>query len=94
MMKKKYTFDDERASLFAALETWHSDALGGGASAFHGGATPDFADVMTYGVLRAIQHTTTFADVMKEHAAAAAWYERMTPHVPARVSSINGKAIA
>jgi|EP00945_MAST-04E_sp_MAST-4E-sp1_P008031 microsomal prostaglandin-E synthase 2 len=72
-IKKKYNIDDEREELFAALKLWTSEI---GDAPFHGGISPDLADLYAFGTIRALQGMDTHADVMKDEAVRQ-WYENM-----------------
>ncbi|TMW61488.1 hypothetical protein Poli38472_012679 [Pythium oligandrum] len=83
--KKKYGIEDERETLYAALNSW-VDAVGD--KPFLGGHEPNMADLSVFGVLRAMDGLQTFDDTM-QNTSVKPWFVRMTERVGAstRVSS-------
>jgi microsomal prostaglandin-E synthase 2 len=79
-IKKKYKFDDERQELMSVLKIWDAE-LEQEQGPFHGGYTPDIADVAIFGVIRSIQGTRTFSEIMSEHALLAQWYTQVDKHI-------------
>ncbi|RLN27121.1 hypothetical protein BBJ28_00019168 [Nothophytophthora sp. Chile5] len=76
--KKKYGIEDERQSLYSALDSWV--AAVGDDRAFLGGAEPNMADLSVFGVLRAMHGLDTYEDMMRE-TAIEPWFSRMTAKV-------------
>lgn len=74
--KRKYQLEDERRSLYEALETWNK-AIQDKKTPFLGGNEPNMADLSVFGVLRAIHGLDTFQDVM-EHTSIHEWYHQMS----------------
>ncbi|KAJ3679913.1 hypothetical protein LUZ60_016191 [Juncus effusus] len=82
-LKKKYNISDERASLYAACDTW-TEALNG--RDFLGGSKPNLADLAVFGVLRPIRYLQSGKD-MVANTQIGNWYERMEKEVgdPSRI---------
>uniref|UniRef100_H3GNW4 Prostaglandin E synthase 2 n=2 Tax=Phytophthora ramorum TaxID=164328 RepID=H3GNW4_PHYRM len=76
--KKKYNIDDERQTLYSALDSW-VDAIGG-KRPFLGGEEPNMADLSVFGVLRAMHGLDTYNDMMRE-TNIKPWFTRMTAKV-------------
>ncbi len=57
-IKKKYGIDDERAALLSVVGEWVRDGLRG--RNFHGGDSPDLADIAVYGAIQSVSGFTTF----------------------------------
>ena len=80
-IKKKYKIDDEREALVNCVNVWVREGLQ--SKMFHGGESPDLADVAVYGCLKSIEKFTTFAwllgDADKE---LLVWYNRMRQSIP------------
>lgn len=80
-IKKKYNIEDEREALVNCVNVWIRDGLR--TQMFHGGDSPDLADVAVYGCLKSIENFTTFAwllgDADKE---LLVWYNRMREAIP------------
>ena len=47
---------------------------------YHGGATPDMADLMTFGALRTFDHLPMFKEI-KNNAKINDWFDAMTDQV-------------
>lgn len=77
-MRKKYGIEQgkERVGVQKACAAWCAEGLANGGKHFHGGATPDLADIAVYGVLRAVDHTATHRELLAEPLLQT-WYERM-----------------
>uniref|UniRef100_A0AAV1U382 Prostaglandin E synthase 2 n=1 Tax=Peronospora matthiolae TaxID=2874970 RepID=A0AAV1U382_9STRA len=76
--KKKYGIDDERLTLYAALNSC-ADAVGD-KRMFLGGHEPNKADLSVFGVLRAMHGLDTYNDVMRE-TKIGPWFRCMTDRV-------------
>lgn len=73
-MPKKYGIEgDLREALYACLGDF-VDAVG--SRPFLGGTQPNLGDLAVFGVLRAVETTNTFEDMMA-HGHIKPWYERM-----------------
>jgi len=77
-MKKKYSIEgDDRTHLYTAVDNF----LGAiGDKPFMGGSKPQLSDLYVFGVMRAVQGTETFKDVMA-NTAMQGWFVRMTEAV-------------
>lgn len=73
-IKKKYGIGDERAALLSALADWEG-MLGG--RPFHGGERPNAGDLAVYGVMKSIDRTDAYADMLAGTTDAVRdWYAR------------------
>ncbi len=57
-IKKKYKIDDERSALLSVVSEWVTEGLR--SRNFHGGDSPDLADVVVFGALKSVSNFTTF----------------------------------
>lgn len=76
-LKKKYAIEDERQALLSTLASW-SKQLGG--DVFHGGSSPDLADVCVFGVIDAVKGMPLHVDVLN-NTAIGPWYQAMQKHL-------------
>lgn len=75
-IKKKYSIEDERAALRAAISEWVSEGLSG--RKFHGGEVPDLADVAVFGCLKSIEEFTAFGWLLEVSSRDfLIWFNRM-----------------
>ncbi|KAM3573204.1 hypothetical protein VYU27_004807 [Nannochloropsis oceanica] len=72
-IKKKYNITDERAALFAALETWSSEV---GNKPFLSGSTPNVGDLCVYACIRAIEGLDAHKDLLA-NTGIGPWYTRV-----------------
>eukprot|EP00201_Polytomella_parva_P007689 CAMPEP_0175065878 /NCGR_PEP_ID=MMETSP0052_2-20121109/16187_1 /TAXON_ID=51329 ORGANISM="Polytomella parva, Strain SAG 63-3" /NCGR_SAMPLE_ID=MMETSP0052_2 /ASSEMBLY_ACC=CAM_ASM_000194 /LENGTH=346 /DNA_ID=CAMNT_0016332497 /DNA_START=59 /DNA_END=1099 /DNA_ORIENTATION=- len=73
-LPSKYGIEgDIREALFAAIEEF---VVALDTRAFLGGSTPNVADLSVFGVLRAVEDTPTFKDIM-DHTGIKPWFSRM-----------------
>jgi microsomal prostaglandin-E synthase 2 len=80
-IKKKYSIEDEREALVNCVNRWVRDGLR--SRIFHGGDSPDLADVAVYGCLKSIEKFTTFAWLLGEaDKDLLLWYNRMRQAIP------------
>eukprot|EP00871_Galdieria_phlegrea_P000819 jgi/Galph1/1738/GphlegSOOS_G416.1 len=77
-LKSKYHIQDERESLYEAINLWCTQAVG--EKAFLGGQEPCLADLVMFGVLRSLQYYTVFQDI-QQHTRMHSWYQRMEHEV-------------
>lgn len=73
-IKKKYNIVDHRAVLYEAVGQWVIEV---GTNDFHGGSSPDLADLAVFGVMRAVHHTTTHEEMLK-NTKVSGWYNKMS----------------
>ena len=79
-IKKKYNIEDERAALIEVANEWVRDGING--KKFHGGDSPDLADVSVYGCLKSIQSFTTFGWLVGEaDRNLLIWFNRMKQEI-------------
>jgi len=73
-IKKKYNIQDERAEFVSGINKWLTEAVG--SRPFAGGEQPNLADCAVFGLLKAIDRTGAYRDVMVT-TDVGKWYERM-----------------
>lgn len=78
-IKKKYNIIDERAELKAVLTEWVK-ALDG-KEYLHGNFIT-LPDILVFGVLRSIDITSTFRDIMSDNPELRSWYNRVSKSMP------------
>jgi microsomal prostaglandin-E synthase 2 len=78
-IKKKYGIVDERAELKTCLLVWTKAVAG---KSFLHGEDITMPDILVFGVLRAIEGTTTFTFMMEENLELNAWYDRVKRRIP------------
>lgn len=80
-IKKKYNIEDERSALVNCVNSWIREGLN--SQKFHGGDSPDLADVTVYGCLRSIEKFTTFGELLgAADKELLIWYNRMRQSIP------------
>ncbi|EER05879.1 conserved hypothetical protein [Perkinsus marinus ATCC 50983] len=80
-IRKKYDIDDEREDLLKCIDEWTLDLAARGGK-FHGGPSPDLADVAVYGCIRSLEGFTTHHWLLRNHTDLLAWYNRMFRAMP------------
>jgi microsomal prostaglandin-E synthase 2 len=80
---KKYNIVDPRKELAECMELWSLEGLANGKD-FHGGTSPDKADLAVYGVIRAIEgNYATWTDMTKNVGPKFwTWYNKMKTVIP------------
>lgn len=64
LKKRNHLSDDVRGDFYQVCNKW-TDELKALKSKFHGGKTPDLADLAVFGALNSIQGCQTFKDIME-----------------------------
>lgn len=73
-LKKKYGLDENvRHSLYVAVNDWLKELDG---AKFHGGDSPDLADLAVYGTLKSMEDMEAFLDML-QYTKIGPWYGRM-----------------
>lgn len=78
-IKKKYGIVDEREELKTCLLVWTNAVA---RKSFLHGDSITMPDILVFGVLRAIEGTTTFSYMMEENIELLAWYDRVKRKIP------------
>ena len=70
---RRHGIENERVALYNAIGEWIEEV---GEKEFHGGSSPDMADLAVFGVLRSVEGLDTFDDAMG-NTSLGGWYGRM-----------------
>jgi len=73
LKKKNHLKENVRESLYDYVDEWLAEV---GDQKFHGGDAPNLADLAVFGVLRCMEDTEAFADML-EFTKVGPWYGRM-----------------
>jgi microsomal prostaglandin-E synthase 2 len=73
-LKSKYDIQDERRSLYEAVNLWCRQGVGD--KSFCGGEQPGLADLVMFGVLRSLKYYDVFEDI-QANTDMHLWYHRM-----------------
>ncbi|KII64864.1 Prostaglandin E synthase 2 [Thelohanellus kitauei] len=71
---KKFYKHDYRKALFSAVDEW---LLSVGDRDFHGGSSPNLADIEMFSIIDSLQPYPVFEDIMKNVKDVTPWYLRM-----------------
>jgi microsomal prostaglandin-E synthase 2 len=77
-IKKKYNIVNERQELKEVLNEWRTAV--GTKDFLHDGDLPTLPDLVVHGVLRSIDTTATFREVMTDQVIRT-WYKKVSKHV-------------
>ncbi|GJQ14818.1 hypothetical protein GpartN1_g6609.t1 [Galdieria partita] len=73
-LKSKYEIQDERQSLYEAINLWCREGVGN--KSFCGGDQPALTDLVMFGVLRSLEYYDVFQDI-QANTDVNSWYQKM-----------------
>ncbi|GJD10053.1 Prostaglandin E synthase 2 [Galdieria sulphuraria] len=73
-LKSKYNIQDERRSLYEAINLWCKEGIGD--KTFCGGEQPALTDLVMFGVVRSLEYYDVFQDI-QANTDMNSWYQKM-----------------